>query len=71
MKMIVSLDIDTIIVNMKSVSMMMPICIKQHLSDTEAQFMKKLSNTEAELKKSVTHKKTMQSTLKFVNNVLH
>ena len=30
---------------------MMLICIKQHLTTFEAQFMKKLSNTEAELKK--------------------
>ena len=31
--------------------MMMLICIKQHLATFEAQFMKKLSNTEAKLKK--------------------
>ena len=35
--------------------MLMPKCIKQHL----AQFMKKLSNTEAELKKSVAYKKKL------------
>ena len=34
-------------------SIMMVICIKQHLSNFEAQFIKTLSNTEAELKKSV------------------
>ena len=34
-------------------SMMMAICIKQHLK-----LMRKLSNTEAELKKSVAYKKT-------------
>ena len=37
--------------------MMMTVCIKQHLSNIEAQFMKKLSNTEAELKNSVDYKK--------------
>ena len=37
--------------------MMMLICIKQQLSNIEAQFMKKLSNTEAGLKKSVAYKK--------------
>ena len=31
--------------------MMMLICIKQHLATFEAQFMKKLNNTEAKLKK--------------------
>ena len=30
----------------------MVVCIKQHLSNFEAQFMKKLSNNEAELKKA-------------------
>ena len=34
-------------------SIMMVMCIKQHLSNFEAQFIKTLSNTEAELKKSV------------------
>ena len=38
------------------VNMMMVICIKQHLKATfEVQFMKKLDNTEAELKKSVAY----------------
>ena len=32
-------------------SMMVFICIKQHLTTFEAQFMKKLGTTEAELKK--------------------
>ena len=36
---------------------MMVKCIKQYLSNIEAQFMKKLSNTDAELKKSVAYKK--------------
>ena len=38
---------------------MMVICIKQHLSNFEVQFMKKLSNTEAQLKKSVAYKKSV------------
>ena len=33
--------------------MMTLLCIKQHLSTFEAQLMKKLSKTQAELKKSV------------------
>ena len=36
---------------------MMVICMKQHLRTFEDQFMEKLSNTEAELKKSVAYKK--------------
>ena len=36
---------------------MMIICIKQHLSKFEAQFMKKLSNTKGELKKVLLIKK--------------
>ena len=32
-------------------------CIKQHLSKFEAQSMKKLSNTEAKLKKTRSYKK--------------
>ena len=32
-------------------SMMMLVCIKQHLATFEVQFRKKLSNTETELKK--------------------
>ena len=35
----------------------MALWIKQYLATFEAQFIKKLSNTEAELKKSVTYKK--------------
>ena len=44
---------DTNILNIKSkyLSMMVLICIKKQLSKFEAQFMKKLSNTEAEVKK--------------------
>ena len=41
----------------KCLTMVMLVCIKQHLSNIEAQFMVKLSNTEAELKKSVVYKK--------------
>ena len=37
----------------------MVICIKQHLSKFEAQFMKKLSKTEAELKKALLIKKNV------------
>ena len=36
---------------------MMLVCIKQHQATFQAQFMKKLSNTEAELKKSNAYKK--------------
>ena len=36
---------------------MMLVCIKQHQATFQAQFMKKLSNTEAELKKSDAYKK--------------
>ena len=39
--------------------MMMLACIKQHLAAFEAQFMRQLNNTEAELKKGVTYKKSM------------
>ena len=41
----------------KCLSMMMLKYIKQHVRNIEAQFMEKLSNTEAELKKSVVYKK--------------
>ena len=41
----------------RSLSIMMVTCIKQQLTTFEAQLMKKLSNIEAELKKSVTYKK--------------
>ena len=43
----------------KCLSIMIVICIKQRLTTFEAQFMKKLSNTEAELKKSVAYKKSV------------
>ena len=50
---------DTNIENIVSVSgsMMMLICIKQHLSNIWSSIHKKLSNTETELKKSVAYKK--------------
>ena len=38
-------------------SIMMVICIKQHLRTFEAQFMKKLSKTEAEPKKALQKKR--------------
>ena len=41
-------------------SIMTVICIKQHLATFAAQFMKKLSSTEAELKKSVAYKKSVE-----------
>ena len=37
--------------------MMMLICIKQHLSNIEAHFMRELSNTEIDLKENVAYKK--------------
>ena len=45
---------------------MLLICIKQHPSNIEAQFMKKLSNTETELKKALLIKKACRTTLKSV-----
>ena len=48
------LDMDTNIVNKKAcLSLIMLICLSNALATYEAQFMKKLSTTEAELKKSV------------------
>ena len=41
----------------KCFSMKMLICIKQHLSNVKTQFMKKLSNTGAGLKKALLIKK--------------
>ena len=46
---------DKNLVNIKMVS----LYIKQHLATFEAQFMKMLSNTEAELKKSVAYEKNV------------
>ena len=43
----------------KCPSMMVLIGIKQHQATFEAQFMKKLSSTESELKKSVAYKESV------------
>ena len=43
----------------RCLSMMMLLCIKQHLSNFEADFTKKLSNTKAELRKSVAYKRSV------------
>ena len=51
------LDIDTNIVNIKSVSSRSLYILSNNYATIEAQFMKKFSNTEAELKKSVAYKK--------------
>ena len=55
------MDRNIVIIN--CLRMMMLILIKQHPSNTqatfEAQFMKKLSNTEAGLKKNVAYKKSV------------
>ena len=37
----------------------MVTCIKQQLKTFEAQFLKNLNNTEAEMKKRVAHKKSV------------
>ena len=42
----------------KFLSMMIHICIKQHLATFEAQLTKMLSSTEDELNKSVAYKRT-------------
>ena len=42
-----------------SLRIMIVICIKQHLSNTWSSVHEKLSNTEAELKKSVAYKKSV------------
>ena len=51
------LDIDINLVNIKSLSMMILICIKEHLSNIWSSIHEKVSNAEAELKKSVADKK--------------
>ena len=50
-------DIETNIENVEYLGKTMSLCNQQHLSNIEAQFIKKLSNAEAELKKSIVHKK--------------
>ena len=42
-----------------SLSIMMALCIKQHLSHILSSISEKLSNTDAELKKSVAYKKSV------------
>ena len=39
--------------------MMMLLCTKKHLSNFEAEFTKKLSNTKAELRKNVAYKRSV------------
>ena len=53
----------------KCLSMMMLICIKQHLSHIWGSFMKTLSNTDAAWKKSVAYKK-MACNLYNINGIL-
>ena len=48
----------------KCVSMMMLLCIKQHLSNIWSSIYEKLSKTEAELKKSVAYTKKARTALK-------
>ena len=48
---------NTSIQNIAYLGKIMSICNRCHLSNIEAQFIKKLSNTNAELKKSVACKK--------------
>ena len=44
----------------KCLRVMMLICIKEHLAPFEAQFMRKLSHSEAKLKKSVPYKESVR-----------
>ena len=43
--------------------MMMLICYKQYPAALESQFIKKLSNTETELKKSIAYKKSVKESV--------
>ena len=52
------LDMYTNIQNMTCLGMIMSICNKQHLATFEAEFIRKLSNVDAEMKKRVAYKKT-------------
>ena len=54
----------------KYLTMMMLICIKQHLSNIWSSFHEKLSNTEAELKKSVAYKKKRVYHMRRVNQMM-
>ena len=49
-------------------SIMIVLCTKQHHSNFEAQFMKMLSNTKAELKKSVAYKKSVYNNNKIIKS---
>ena len=51
---------DAIVQNIAYLGKVMCINYKQHFATFEVQFIKKLSNTEAELKKSVAYKKKVQ-----------
>ena len=56
------LDMDNNIVNLKSVSVSWCLYVLSNIQETfEVEFMKKLSNTEAEMKKSVAYKKVCSS----------
>ena len=48
---------------------MMVICISNAKATSEAQFMKKLSNTDAEMKKSVAYKKKRVLLLIFLSKL--
>ena len=51
-------------------SIMMATCIKQHLSNIWSSIHEKVNNTEAELKKSVTYKKSIYFCKKFCHKCL-
>ena len=51
---------DAIVQNIAYLGKVMCINYKQHFAKFEVQFIKKLSNTEAELKKNVAYKKKVQ-----------
>ena len=60
----------------RCLSIVMLICIKQHLSNIWSSIIKKLSNTEDELKKNVAYKKTCSAhgyllTLEVFNVIMH
>ena len=50
---------NTNIQNLAYLGKIMSVCNKQHLSKIWAKFIKKLSSTEAELKKYVAYEKTL------------
>ena len=43
--------------------MMMLVCYKQYPAALESQFIKKLSNTETELKESIAYKKSVKESV--------